>query len=347
MIDENEVIKDQYAYGPYHELLNHTGSSEVMFQYVGKYGVVTDTNTLLFMMTRYYSTDIKRFISQDIINGSIGSQLSTNQFIYSKNNPLNYYDPQGLEPITIWDGDNTPITLNKRTGSKSKTTSSSSVQQNLVIIGFNIGTSGPNGDGVDGVFGEKSNNALNIFRAWAGIGKRTGYDDITNYFLNEAVESGITYRSIVKELLSDLKLQVPVDNYTFTSGFVYREVPTKPGSGIMEKHMGIDLAANEGTEISAAIGGTVVYVGNAKTGGEAVIIKSVLDSGIAVRTVYYHMIRGSYGELTIGSIVSQGQKVGEVGMTGVTTGPHLHFEFQVMNGNISIWINPEGYQEIE
>ncbi|MDQ4678793.1 RHS repeat-associated core domain-containing protein, partial [Stenotrophomonas maltophilia group sp. RNC7] len=60
-------ITDQYAYGPYGELANHEGETKQPFQYNGKYGVMTDLTGLYYMRARYYNSEIKRFISRDIV----------------------------------------------------------------------------------------------------------------------------------------------------------------------------------------------------------------------------------------------------------------------------------------
>ena len=53
------------------------------------------------MRARYYNTDIRRFINQDIITGSIGNSQSLNRYAYVQGNPVNYNDPFGLSPRQI------------------------------------------------------------------------------------------------------------------------------------------------------------------------------------------------------------------------------------------------------
>jgi len=50
------------------------------------------------MRARYYNIDIKRFINQDILTGSIDSSKSLNRYAYVEGNPISYLDPFGLEP---------------------------------------------------------------------------------------------------------------------------------------------------------------------------------------------------------------------------------------------------------
>ena len=86
---------DEYTYGPYGELLDHTGSSETPFLFNGKYGVISDENGLYYMRARYYNPDIKRFINLDVLLGSIDEGQSLNRYAYVNGNPVLYTDPEG------------------------------------------------------------------------------------------------------------------------------------------------------------------------------------------------------------------------------------------------------------
>jgi murein DD-endopeptidase MepM/ murein hydrolase activator NlpD len=84
-------------------------------------------------------------------------------------------------------------------------------------------------------------------------------------------------------------------------------------------HAGIDIAAPTGTAIGASKAGTVIFAGRQSGYGNVVII----DHGGGFSTVYAHQSRISVRD---GQSVSQGARVGSVGSTGHSTGPHLHFE---------------------
>ena len=62
---------------------------------------MSDDNGLYYMRARYYNIDIKRFINQDVITGSIDSSPSLNRYAYVEGNPVSYLDPFGLER-SIW-----------------------------------------------------------------------------------------------------------------------------------------------------------------------------------------------------------------------------------------------------
>lgn len=72
---------------------------EYLFLFNGEYGVATDDNGLYYMRARYYNVDIKRFMNQDVIVGSVESSPSLNRYAYVEGNPVNYLDPFGLEKL--------------------------------------------------------------------------------------------------------------------------------------------------------------------------------------------------------------------------------------------------------
>ena len=117
--------------------------------------------------------------------------------------------------------------------------------------------------------------------------------------------------------LSDLPC-MPVDG-VLTSPFGYR---THPITGKTDFHTGVDLAAAEGTPIAAAWAGVVAETGQDEINGNYV---KVIHSG-TVCTTYNHLSKIA---VTTGERLIRGQTVGLVGSTGVSTGPHLHFELLI------------------
>lgn len=89
-------------------------------------------------------------------------------------------------------------------------------------------------------------------------------------------------------------------------------------------HKGVDYAAPHGTPIKATSDGKVILAGPKGGYGNTVVIKH----GQSYQTLYAHM-NGFAKGIRAGSNVKQGQIIGYIGTTGLSTGPHLHYEFQV------------------
>ena len=96
------TIVATFAYGPYGELKS-PNKYGIMFLFNGEYGVSTDENNLCYMRARYYNPEIKRFINQDVVIGSIDNSPSLNRYAYVQGNPISYVDPFGLSPGLGWD----------------------------------------------------------------------------------------------------------------------------------------------------------------------------------------------------------------------------------------------------
>jgi murein DD-endopeptidase MepM/ murein hydrolase activator NlpD len=91
-------------------------------------------------------------------------------------------------------------------------------------------------------------------------------------------------------------------------------------------HVGADYAAPSGTPIVAVKDGKVLEAKNGTTWGAAYGIAAVIDHGNGLRAIYAHM---SKIEVKAGDTIKEGQKIGEIGSTGNSTGPHLHLEVRV------------------
>lgn len=97
-------------------------------------------------------------------------------------------------------------------------------------------------------------------------------------------------------------------------------------------HTGIDIVAPIGTPVSSVAAGEVLYAGWQRGYGQVIII----DHGGNLLTIYGHLSRMDVRD---GQEVSAGQTIGGVGSTGISTGPHLHFEVRI-NGDAK---NPRNY----
>ncbi|MGN6150897.1 MAG: peptidoglycan DD-metalloendopeptidase family protein [Lysobacteraceae bacterium] len=115
-------------------------------------------------------------------------------------------------------------------------------------------------------------------------------------------------------------IRMPIPYARLSSSFGNRFHPVL---GRMRMHKGVDYAAGTGTPIQAAGDARVQFMGWQNGYGRVVI----LDHGHGYTTLYGHMSR--FGNIRQGQSVAQGTTIGYVGMTGLATGPHLHYEFRI------------------
>lgn len=120
----------------------------------------------------------------------------------------------------------------------------------------------------------------------------------------------------------------PAPSYTRISDeYGYR---IHPILGVKQFHNGVDMAAPSGTSILAAYDGTVVNASYSSTMGNYIMI----DHGDGLYTIYMH---ASALSVSKGEGVTKGQKIGAVGSTGRSTGPHLHFSVRLNGSYVSPW----------
>lgn len=114
------------------------------------------------------------------------------------------------------------------------------------------------------------------------------------------------------------------DSHRITSNYGGRSYPL---DGSYNYHLGLDIGASYGTPVVAYQGGTVLIASYHWSYGNYVVI----DHGNGLSTLYAHM---SALTVSAGQTVNAGQQVGQVGSTGSSTGPHLHFEVRINGSNV-------------
>ena len=119
----------------------------------------------------------------------------------------------------------------------------------------------------------------------------------------------------LKKAMGELFVYPITAAWRLTSKFGPRK---DPFTGVASNHTGIDMACPTGTPIRAAMSGTVVYAGWSNIFGNYIII----NHGNGYQTLYGHMSKITAKK---GQVVDQSTKIGLVGSTGYSTGPHLHF----------------------
>ncbi len=147
-----------------------------------------------------------------------------------------------------------------------------------------------------------------ISRSANSIDQRADYMDV--------IESELLSTSVRNALLPR---NTPVIEGFMGSAFGMR---ADPFTGQYSMHSGVDFAAPAGTTIFAAAGGVVVGAEMHPAYGNTIQI----DHGNDLSTLYAHASRI---DVKVGDLVKRGQKIGAVGTTGRSTGPHLHFEVHV------------------
>lgn len=113
----------------------------------------------------------------------------------------------------------------------------------------------------------------------------------------------------------------PVQGWV-SSGFGRR---VSPFTGMDTMHGGVDISAPMHTPVIAPAAGTVVTAGSEKSLGNVIVV----SHGYGYKTIYGHLAKLI---VRTGQTVKRGDVLGEVGSTGLSTGPHLHYEIEV-NGN--------------
>lgn len=134
------------------------------------------------------------------------------------------------------------------------------------------------------------------------------------------MEELVASLTLKKSLLAAIPTTIPVRGL-ITSGFGRR---ASPFSGYLTLHRGIDIAAAVGTPIMAPADGVVTFAGSKADFGNVITIAHH-KNGIV--TKYAH---NAQNLVTEGQVIHRGDHIASVGMTGNTTGPHVHYE---------VWVN--------
>lgn len=116
---------------------------------------------------------------------------------------------------------------------------------------------------------------------------------------------------------------LPAGTWTRTSGYGMR---LNPVLQVWQVHTGVDLAASSGTPVLATATGRVVSAGYRPGRGNQIVLEHQVG-GRVVASSYGHLRDGGI-HVQAGDLVAAGQRIGDVGSTGNSTGPHLHFEIR-------------------
>lgn len=172
-----------------------------------------------------------------------------------------------------------------------------------------------------------------IFEEKTVDGERVGTGDIlAARFVNRGKEytavrytsrqGGTTYYTADGNSMRRAFIRTPVDFARISSRFSNGR--KHPILNKIRAHKGVDYAAPRGTPIKASGDGRIIFAGRKGGYGNTIVIQH----GQRYRTLYAHM-NGFASNMRTGTNVRQGQVIGYIGTTGLSTGPHLHYEFQV------------------
>lgn len=193
------------------------------------------------------------------------------------------------------------------------------VEQNTV---FGVGGVVPEDLDANVILTEKHNSLVREMH------EQIGQLNVVSSRQEDGFKSLMTYLEEQRNLLASTPAISPTKGWV-TSRFGYRK---SPFTGLREFHKGLDIASRTGTPVIATADGVVTFSGSKGLLGKMLAI----DHGHGMVTRYAHLHRALKKR---GDPVSRGDVIAEVGNTGRSTGPHLHYDVR-LNG---ISVNPEKY----
>lgn len=132
------------------------------------------------------------------------------------------------------------------------------------------------------------------------------------------------YQPVSPTKLWDGRFSMPVQGPIVTQ---FGSLRSYNGGPFVTNHAGSDIAAGQGTPVLAPARGKVAVIDNVKLRGNMI----TLDHGLGVYTTYGHL---SAIDVKVGDMIEKGQPIGKVGTTGLSNGPHLHWELWVGGANV-------------
>lgn len=164
---------------------------------------------------------------------------------------------------------------------------------------------------------------LSTIGSGIGSGVKNGFSRVSAYIPGKTPsnigDGNAVAAKFPRDQMPHIMMTKPVAEGRLSSGFGYRINPK--GVRIPKRHKGIDYAAPRGTAIYAAASGTVDKIYVSKSYGNYIRISHEND----FFTAYAHLNAFADG-LEEGTKVARGQIIGQIGNTGKSSGPHLHFE---------------------
>jgi len=316
----------------------------------------------LGLVSILYSQGALSWIYSEAVGAAMDSDIRTenqrtggsqyNLALYAGVNPLDTKSALPLENTSAHTGESIPLDMTetfawqsykvKRGDSVSKIAATFSVSMDAIIASNGISNARslregetlriPNMDGIP--YTVKSGDSLSKISKSMGVPLEAILD--ANDLQSDNINAGMTlFIPGARMNKDDLALALgelfiyPLKGSRLSSSFGWRNDPI---SGERRHHAAIDLSAPQGTVVWAAMDGKVSATGYNATYGNYVI----LSHAGGYQTMYAHLYSFSVKK---GDTVSQGKQIGNVGNTGYSTGPHLHFAVY----KNSVAVNPLDY----
>lgn len=149
--------------------------------------------------------------------------------------------------------------------------------------------------------------------------------------VGETIEIPESYKKSAVAVNSVMSAQNPSRGFSGPASFIWPvmgQITSWYGNRSSGYHHGIDVAQKLGSPIQAAAAGTVVFTGYKPVYGRTIII----SHGDDIQTVYAHL---QQIQVKTNQRIQKGQFIATVGVTGKTTGPHLHFEIRVKGKTVN------------
>ena len=97
IVDNSGTVLNAYTYSAYGKVVGSFENVENAYKYLGKYGVITDSDSHIYVRARYYSPDLNRWTQLDALRGDIANPFSLNRYILNDGDGVNYVDISGFE----------------------------------------------------------------------------------------------------------------------------------------------------------------------------------------------------------------------------------------------------------
>ena len=173
---------------------------------------------------------------------------------------------------------------------------------------------------------EKNSELHTLQRRVSTMEDVLGLEDDKNLPINDRIDAAAINTAVRAAMLQVIPNGKPIKSFRRSSGYGSR---THPVTGKVTFHYGLDLTANIGTPVYSSADG-VIEQRRAGNTGYGNVIK--VRHGYGFMTVYAHLDRFN---VTQGQFVKKGQLIGWSGNTGMSTGPHLHYEVRFLDRPLS------------